>query len=129
MMSVRPSVRPSFRPSQKQRQDKILATTGAMRENNENLLAVAWWVILNSLDSFSIFSGWLLFQNSNVFVKTSYQTEILSLSLYTFQQHHFNKFPVLSLSEMLGKVWIDIFMMQDIPVVNFLREIYLNKMH
>ena len=30
-----------------------------MRENNENLLAVAWWVILNSLDlpsySFSTF--------------------------------------------------------------------------
>ena len=23
---------------------------GAMRENNENLLAVAWWVILNSPD-------------------------------------------------------------------------------
>ena len=27
---------------------------GAMRENNENLLAVAWWVILNSPDLFYI---------------------------------------------------------------------------
>ena len=48
---------PHVRPSQKQenvlqRQDKILATTGAMSENNENLLAVAWWVILNSPDLF-----------------------------------------------------------------------------
>ena len=29
---------------------KLLATTGAIRKNNENLLAVAWWVILNSPD-------------------------------------------------------------------------------
>ena len=26
-----------------------------MRENNENLLAVAWWVILNSPDLFVIY--------------------------------------------------------------------------
>ena len=32
-----------------------MATTGAMSENNKNLLAVAWHVILNSPDLFKIF--------------------------------------------------------------------------
>ena len=39
----------SVRPSQKS------ATTDTMRENNNYLLAVACWVILNSLDLFNIF--------------------------------------------------------------------------
>ena len=41
---------PSVRPSQIQER----ATTDTMRENNENLLAGVWWVILNSLDFFFI---------------------------------------------------------------------------
>ena len=44
-----PYVRPSVTKT-KTSQDKIRATTGAMLENNEKLLAVAWWVILNSPD-------------------------------------------------------------------------------
>ena len=37
---------------QKQTTNKIRATTDTMRENNKNLSAVAWWVILNSQDLF-----------------------------------------------------------------------------
>ena len=51
--SVRPYVRTSVRPKNKnalQRLRKICDTMGAKREINENLLAVAWWVILNSPD-------------------------------------------------------------------------------
>ena len=33
-------------------ENKIRATADTMCENDENLLAVAWWVILNSLDLF-----------------------------------------------------------------------------
>ena len=51
---------PSVRPSQKQRYNGNVKTK-YMRENNEYLLAVAWWVILNSPDLFllSCESCWL----------------------------------------------------------------------
>ena len=59
----------SVRPSQKQekRKDKILATTGAMSENNENLLAVAWWVILNSPDLLILYLQKTLEEWQNLF--------------------------------------------------------------
>ena len=43
----------SVRPSEKQKHAETLTLVPGkqnMRENNDNLLAVAWWVILNSLD-------------------------------------------------------------------------------
>ena len=39
----------AVRPSQKQKR----ATTNTLRENNDRLLAVVWWVMLNSLDLYS----------------------------------------------------------------------------
>ena len=34
--------------------DPVNKTTDTMRKNNENLLAVAWWVILNSPDLYAV---------------------------------------------------------------------------
>ena len=46
----------SVRPSEKQKtltlvsKNKIFSTTDTMHANNDHLLVVAWWVILNSLE-------------------------------------------------------------------------------
>ena len=54
MVSVRPYVRKKTRCNANvgARENKIRAKTDTMCEDNDHLLAMAWWVILNSLDLF-----------------------------------------------------------------------------